>query len=147
MFPSLLFFSYRRHLDLLTQEYLLCFLHFFPSACFLRAQGDHQGLLVNHGIWKWIYKLHLFLDFTLSGCLRLLRNPLPLCLIPSKSRFLKTSLWLCCAQICRSAWGLEFLMEIVVLLSTGPPPPFPHSWKELGWQIECFSLKGEWRAL
>lgn len=24
---------------------------------------------------------------------------------------------------------------------------FLHSWKEAGWQIENFSLKGEWRAL
>lgn len=63
---------YQRQLDLLTQKYVLCVLHFFPVACFLRAQVNHQGLLVNHGIWKWVYKLHLSLDFTLSRCWRII---------------------------------------------------------------------------
>lgn len=43
--------------------------------------------------------------------------------------------------------GWNFLWKSLVLFSPDPPPPFPHSWKEEGWQIEHFSLKGEWRAL
>lgn len=53
-FLSLLLVSYQRQLDLLTQKYVLCVLHFFSSACFLRAQVNHQGLLVNGGIWEWV---------------------------------------------------------------------------------------------
>lgn len=119
-FLSLLFVSYQRQFDLLTQKYVLCVLCFFSLARFLRAQENHQGLLVNHGIWEWVSELRLSLDFTLSRCWRIIRNPWPLCLIPLTSPFLKISLWLCCTQICHSAWALEFLMEICC-------PPFHRS--------------------
>lgn len=106
-----LFVSYQRQFDLLTQKYVLCVLRFFSLACFLRAQVNHQGLLGTMGfgngylscVFPWI-----------------IRNPWPLCLIPLTSPFLKISLWLCCTQICHSAWALEFLMEICC-------PPFHRS--------------------
>lgn len=114
-----MFFSTLRQPHLRNSEMSACYLHFL-FVC--------SGKQVFRG-WEWGWK----------GLSLGLAAAVPCC---SEEGFSEEPLM---------AWTCQSARSGISCANHSPPfhssPPFSHSWKEAGWQIEGFSLKGEWRAL